>query len=63
MKMISKLNAFVILCMLSSMFAIEDPYNVCVAGSNLDPGDGTGPQPAVTTTWSDDNPPEGCGPA
>ena len=62
MNIISKLNTFVILGMFSSIFAVEDPYNVCVAGSVLDPGDGTGDNPAVTTTWLDDNPAEGCGP-
>ena len=61
MRIISKLNIFIAVCMLSSMFAIEDPTNVCATGSELDPGDGTGPQPAVTVTWEDSNESEGCG--
>ena len=31
--MISKLNMFIAVCMLSSMFALEDPTNVCATGS------------------------------
>jgi len=61
MKMISKLNIFIALCMLSSMFAIDDPTAVCATGSVLDPGDGSGEQPSMTVTWEDSNPPEACG--
>jgi len=61
MKRISKINLFIAICMLSSMFAIEDPYNVCATGAEFDPYGGTAYQAAVVATWEDDNPAEGCG--
>jgi hypothetical protein len=61
MKMISKFNLFIAICMLSSMFAIDDPTNVCATGAEFDPYGGTAYQPAITATWEDTNPAEGCG--
>jgi len=60
MKMISKLNVLVIVFMLSSMFAIEDPTNVCATGSELEDAYGV-LNAAVTVTWEDSNASEGCG--
>ena len=58
--MISRLNLFVAVCMLSSMFALEDPTNVCATGSELEDAYGV-LNAAVTVTWEDSNPSEGCG--
>ena len=58
--MISKLNMFIAVCMLSSMFALEDPTNVCATGSELEDAYGV-LNAAVTVTWEDSNPSEGCG--
>jgi len=60
MKMISKFNVLFAVCMMSSMFALEDPTNVCATGSELEDTYGV-LQAAVTTTWEDSNPAEGCG--
>ena len=59
--MISKFNLFIAICMLSSMFAIDDPTNVCATGAEFDPYGGTAFQAAVVATWEDSNPPEACG--